>query len=259
MMSASSAVGRFVWFELMTTDVDAAIDFYGKVIGWTIEAYGPPGPDAYKMWKNADGHTLGGVMKLPQQAKDMGAPTHWVGNLCVANCDAAAAKTTAEGGMIFHGPFDVPNIGRVAVGADPTGATLCLFQPAGDAPGHDGQPKPGEVCWSELMTSDVDKALNYYHDLVGWDRTDAMDMGPMGTYQMFGPHKQSIGGAMKKPDMMPMSAWIYYVYVLNLDNAIAIATSHGGSVVHGPTPIPGGDRVIVMLDPQGGTFALLGK
>jgi len=259
MLSPAVAHGRFVWFELLTTDPAAAMDFYTGVVGWTIEPFGD-GAQAYQMWKTPGGHTIGGVMTLPEEAKAMGAPPHWMGNLAVVDIDAAVATVRSAGGMVYNGPFDVPNIGRVAIVADPQGASLALYQPAGDAPGHTEQPQVGEVSWNELMTSDVGAAMDFYAQLAGWQKTDAMDMGPMGTYQMFGPQSGgTIGGAMTRPPQIPMSYWGYYFYVADLDASIATALANGARVLNGPMPIPGGDRVVNMMDPQGAAFSLHGK
>ncbi|MDP2307883.1 MAG: VOC family protein [Pseudomonadota bacterium] len=262
MQSISAANGRFVWFELMTTDLPAAIEFYRKVVGWETEDF-QMGGDAppYTMWKVPGGASVGGVFPLPEQAKQMGAPPYWLGNLCVESVDDAVAKVTKLGGQVHQPAFDVPTVGRIAIVADPTGATFALFQPAGEAPGHSGMPVPGEISWSELMTTDPEAAWSFYEGLVGWKKTDSMEMGPEhGTYQMFGRAEGGMfGGMMRSPAQMPVSAWAFYLYVAALDAAIATAEANGGKLVSGPHPIPGGDRVATLIDPQGAYFALHGK
>lgn len=258
MQSVDSARGSFVWFELMTPDVEAAIPFYKAVVGWDIEAWGE-GPDAYKMWKTPAGPTVGGVMKLPEAARAMGAPPHWIGNLCVSDVDAAVATLQASGGTVYNGPFDIPGIGRVAIVADPSGATFALYQPSGEAPGHAGPPEIGENTWAELMTDDTERALSFYAGLTGWVKTGAMDMGPMGTYQMFGFSETCmVGGMMKRPPEMPVSAWTYYISVPDLDASIKRAQELGGRLLHGPIDVPGGARAANLMDPQGAMFSLLG-
>ena len=49
--------GKFVWYELMTTDVQDAGAFYGKVFGWTVEGEG-------YVHINAGGQSIGGIMDL---------------------------------------------------------------------------------------------------------------------------------------------------------------------------------------------------
>ena len=92
----------------MAADIPAAIAFYSRVIGWSVESWGASGPDAYQMWKTPGGRTIGGVMKLPEAAKNMGAPPHWMGNLVVQSTDAALelVKTgpTTSGWMAWTQP-----------------------------------------------------------------------------------------------------------------------------------------------------------
>ena len=230
-----------------------------KVVGWETESWAG---GHYTMWKVPGGLTIGGVMAQPDDAKAMGAPPSWIGNLCVTDCDAAAARVTARGGSIYKPGFDVPGIGRVAIVADCCGAVFALYQPEGQAPGHDGMPVAGEVSWSELMTDDMDKALSFYEHVAGWVKSGSSDMGEMGTYQMFGVNAEqsgTVGGMFKRPPMVPVSMWGYYFYVADLDAAIETAKANGGTLMNGPTPIPGGDRVANLMDPQGAAFSLHGK
>lgn len=259
MLSLSAAHGRFVWHELMTTDIPAALAFYTKVVGWSTEAFPTADAKPYTMWKAPGGAVVGGAYALPEEVGRKGVPPHWMGNLCVKDVDAAVAKVAELGGRIHQPPFDVPEVGRVAIVSDPTGATLALYQPSGEAPGHEGAPTTGEISWNELYTTDPDAAWAFYSALVGWKKTGATDMGPMGTYQHFGPESGgSIGGIMRAPPGMP-SIWMYYVYVADLDGSLATATGSGARVVNGPVQIPGGDRVVTLTDPQGAFFSLHGR
>ena len=260
MQPVSDASGRFVWFELMTTDVAGAKAFYKQVIGFETEPF-PMGDGTYEMWKTPNGTNIGGIMVLPEEAKAMGAPPHWLGNLCVANVDAAVAKAKAHGAAVHMGPFDVPSVGRVAIIADPTGAHLALYQPADQAPGHGGNPAPGEVGWCELTSSDPEKAWSFYQDIAGWVETSSMDMGDMGKYRMFGPAgcQQPIGGMMGLPPGSPMSAWGFYLTVADFDAAVAAVKEHGGTVLNGPMEVPGGQRIVHFLDPQGAYVSIVGN
>lgn len=258
MQSLESARGRFVWHELMTHDVAAAAAFYGRVVGLDTEPWGEGG--GYLMWKTPSGAAIGGVMTLPEEAKAMGAPPHWFGNVCVPDVDAAAARVAGLGGKVLRPAESMPGVGRFAVVADPAGATLAFYRPEGEAPGHAGMPTHGEISWSELMSGDPAAAWAFYEGTVGWVKTEAMEMGPeMGSYQMFGPAAGvTIGGYMKSMPGMP-SAWLYYFHVPDLDGAMATAKELGATLIYGPQEIPGGDRVAALVDPQGAAFALHGK
>lgn len=248
-----SQPGRFVWYELMTSDPAAAAAFYGDVVGWKTQPW--EGSD-YTMWVNAQG-PLGGVMLLPEKAKEMGAPPHWIANLEVADVDAAVEKTKAAGGQVYSAAQDMPGVGRFAIVADPQGAAISLFKPESSMMEHD-RGKQGGIGWHELMTTDHEAAFKFYSDLVGWEKLSEFDMGPMGKYFLFGRNGQEIGGMMTKPkDMQSPSAWMYYVTVDDLDAALERAKKREARLLHGPMEVPGGQRVAQLLDPQGAAFALV--
>jgi predicted enzyme related to lactoylglutathione lyase len=251
-MSNSANNGRFVWYEDLAKDPKAAIDFYTEVVGWKAQPF--EGGNDYTMWVGSQG-PLGGVMKLPEEAAKMGTPPHWMAHVQVENVDATAALAKKLGGTIHKEPTDIPTVGRFAVIGDPQGAAVSIFTPSGPMELHDSS-KAGEFCWNELMTSDSFAAFNFYSQLFGWKILDELDMGPMGTYRIFGIDKQ-MGGMMTTPkgaSMPPM--WIYYTETSDLDAAIERAKKRGATVMNGPMEVPGGGRIAQLKDPQGAAFAL---
>lgn len=245
--------GCFVWYENLTKDPKAAIDFYTEVVGWKTQPFGETGD--YTMWVGSQG-PLGGVMKLPDDAAKMGAPPNWMAHVQVANVDATAALAKKLGGRTYKEPADIPTIGRFAVIADPQGAVIMIFQPSTAMTLHDTS-KEGEFCWNELMTSDISAAFTFYSQLFGWKIFQDMDMGPIGTYRVFGIGEKQLGGMMKTPKGAPMPPlWLYYTEVSDLDAAIGRVTKNGGKVMNGPMDVPGGGRIAQLMDPQGAAFAM---
>jgi predicted enzyme related to lactoylglutathione lyase len=247
-------LGHFVWYELLTTDPNAAVAFYTDVVGWRTEAW----ENNYTMWVSPQG-PLGGLMDLPETARKMGAPPHWTSYVEVANADAIASAAKKLGGQIYVEPQNIPKIGRFAILADPQGASICILQPEPSPtpmPPHD-RAKAGEFCWAELMTTDQNAAFEFYRGLFGWERVGEHDMGPMGKYLLFGLAGAQMGGMFtKRPDTPMPPAWLYYVQVEQLDARIERTKSRGGKVVNGPHQVPGGARIAQLLDPQGAVFAL---
>jgi predicted enzyme related to lactoylglutathione lyase len=247
-----SNTGRFVWYELMTSDPKAAIAFYSEVIGWKTQPF--EGSD-YMMWMGAQG-PLGGTTVLPEAAKQMGAPPHWMSNVTVADVDATVARVRELGGKVYVAPQDMPGVGRFAVIADPQGATISVFKPQMEMASHDPS-KHGEFCWSELITTDQNAAFNFYREIFGWERLVDHDMGPMGVYLIYGRDGKQLGGMFNKPADMPMPpAFLYYVQVDDLDAALTRAKNNGAKVLNGPMTVPGGARIVQLMDPQGAAFAL---
>jgi predicted enzyme related to lactoylglutathione lyase len=116
----------------------------------------------------------------------------------------------------------------------------------------------GHVGWHELYTDDVEKAFDFYAAKFGWTKGEAMDMGPMGVYQLFAATAaMPIGGMMKRPPNIPQPFWNYYFTVAELDATLAKVEKAGGKVVHGPTEVPGGAWIAQCFDPQDAFFSLL--
>lgn len=250
--------GRFMWYELLTTDPKGAIEFYSDVVGWRTQ---PWETGDYTMWVGGQG-PLGGVTVLPDEAKKMGAPPYWQANVQVANVDATTAKVKQLGGQIYH-VEDVPTVGRFAVIADPQGAVIAVFTPTGDMPPHDTA-KPGEFSWHELYTTDHEAAFAFYQQIFHWERLGELDMGAMGKYLLWGRGGKQLGGMMKLPPGMKSPdgrdvppSWMYYATTADLDGALARAKARNARVLNGPMDVPGGQRIVQLMDPQGAAFALV--
>jgi uncharacterized protein len=252
-MAEDKPTGRFVWFDLITTHPDKATGFYSNVMGWGTQPWDGPAP--YTVWIN-NGKPIGGVGQL----SDESAHPHWLAHISTADVNATVRQGTDLGAKVITPPTDIPTVGRFAVVADPQGAVFAAFTPKGDAPGHEGEAELGEVSWHELTTHDHPAAFRFYERLFGWQKTSAMDKGPMGTYQMFGRNGVVLGGMFNQTGDMPASpAWLYYVRVDDVQRAVDAVKSNGGQVVNGPMEVSGGDWVAQCVDPQGASFAVHAK
>ncbi|MBI2212273.1 MAG: VOC family protein [Acidobacteria bacterium] len=246
--------GKFVWYDMMSTDPTRSVEFYGALFGWTHSVESMEGVGEYTMLHNA-GREFGGI--VPFEASH-GVPSHWMPYLSVADVDAAATKIPAIGGSVCVPPTDIPGIGRFAVVGDPTGAFISIFKNVGD--GEVEPPEllgcPGNFCWNELLTTDQGKAYAFYTDLVGWGRDD-MDMGPLGNYIVLTRHTGPVGGMLNMPpDATHGSMWLPYVAVDDADATAARIVELGGAICLAPQDIPGMGRFAVANDPLGAMFAI---
>ena len=247
----------FIWYELLTNDPDAALQFYGKVVGWQARDSGQPGMD-YRILETRDSG-IGGLMKIPADARAAGMRPHWYGYIRVTDVDAAVARIVAAGGEPCMPVTDIPGVGRISMVRDPQGAALYLMRPASEgqstcfAPGV-----PGHCGWHELHARDWTAALGFYRQQFGWHEVNAMDMGPLGTYLMFGYGAGDAVGGMVSDSRASRPHWLYYFNVDDVHAAHARVTAYGGTPWMDPHEVPGGLWMFHAQDPQGAPFALVG-
>jgi len=261
--SKTNAHGSFIWYELITPDPDGAKAFYDAVVGWTIGEASPEF-NGYRMIGRSDGGSAGGVLPLTDEMRQHGARPTWLGYIGVDDVDEAVAAIEKAGGKALMPAFDIPDIGRIALVADPQGVPFYVMKPTPPAGNEDkvsdvfSPDQPGRVSWNELATRDPKAALDFYVSKFGWTKGDVMPMGDMGDYQFITHHGVPLG-AMMTAAPENQSRWRYYIRVGNVDRAKQAVEAGGGTVIHGPQEVPGGDRILIGTDPQGAEFALVGK
>lgn len=256
--------GNFIWYELMTTDPDAAAAFYGQVVGWQVTGQGPqPEGIAYRHIVRDDGGSAGGMLALTPEMQAGGARPCWLGYIQVADVDAAVAAIVADGGTVLMPKMTI-EVGGFALVTDPEGVPFYVMDPV-PLPGAENavsdlfSPTEAQhVRWNELMATDPDAALAFYQRHFGWAQEGAMDMGAFGTYRFLQCKGVGIGALMPKMPEAPAPCWTYYVGVDDIDRAVAAIAAGGGTVIHGPQEIPGGEFSLNAIDPQGAAFGLVG-
>jgi uncharacterized protein len=249
--------GRFVWYELLTNDVEAAKAFYTNVVGWGIEDVSMPGMTYLLL--TVGGASVAGLSALPEEARRMGLTPRWIGYVGVDDVDAAAKRLQQLGGKVHVPPQNIGDISRFAIVEDPQTARLALLQWL--KPRHERASAPraaGRVGWHELFVADCEKAFAFYGELFRWQKGIG-STGALGTYQLFAAAGKTIGGILTQPPTIPAPTWLHYFNVGDLDAAIDRVKTGSGQILNGPTEAPDGSWVVQCTDPHGALFALIGK
>ena len=248
----SHTPGAFCWVELATSDPKGAKDFYSSLFGWSI-ADQDMGPDGVYTIFRLKGRDVSAGYKLDPKRMP-GVPPHWMTYIATANADATARLGSELGGGVTMPPFDVMDLGRMAVLTDPQGGIFSVWQAKGH-PGIGIHNEPGALCWGQLNTSDTGKAAAFYRGLFGWDAKTGSD-GEM-TYTEWLLGGTPIGGMMTLPkEVQAPPHWLPYFAVADCDASAERAATLGATTCVPPTDIPGTGRFAVFLDPQGATFAI---
>jgi predicted enzyme related to lactoylglutathione lyase len=246
------APGSFCWIELITTDRQSARNFYGKLFGWDAKDMPISDNDFYTVFQLA-GRDVGGAYTLPaeQQAQ---VPPHWALYVAVEDADQAAARAAKLGATICMQPFDVMDIGRMAVLQDPAGAAISVWQPQW----HTGTGVVGEkgtLCWADLVTPDPDAATRFYSQLFGW-KFEKGEHDPSG-YLHIKNGDRYIGGvppAQHRPQGVPPH-WLAYFEIANCDATTSSAKQLGAKTYMDPMTMENVGRWSILADPQGAVFA----
>ena len=254
-MANHPTAGQFVWHDLMSTDRDAALDFYTQLFGWTIKEVDMGETIGKYPMIHAGEEGIGGAVSLDASH---GVPSHWITYLSVDDVDAACERVKTIGGQVPYAPFDIPDTGRTAVVQDSTGAYFSPYKGI-DPEWQPSPPRIGTFAWHELMSTDIDRATSFYVDIMGWGLR-SMDMGPAGIYWLFQREETDVaGGIQMPPDAEAPSNWLPYIGVADVPATAQKAESLGGKIWVQPTKI--GDPVdvhfAVLSSPDGAMFGIL--
>lgn len=246
--------GAFCWVELATSDQNAAKTFYSALFGWSV-VDAPMGPDDfYTMFKLHD-RDAGAAYTLRPEQRTQGVPPNWITYIAVDDADETARRAGELGATVLAQPFDVFEVGRMAVIQDPTGAVFCLWQAKCNS-GLGIAGVDGTFCWADLSTPDPERAGRFYSDLFGW-KTIRDEHDPSG-YIHIKNGEEFIGGIppgkRRNPNVPPH--WMIYFQTSNCDATARKAEQLGGTLVLPPVSMENVGRMAIVADPQGATFSV---
>ncbi len=245
----SDHLGRVIWRETMTKDLEQAKRFYAALFAWSYVDLdmGPGG--AYPQIQ-VGGKSIGGMM---QMQPGMAMPPYWTSYVLVADVDAACAAATAGGGSVPWGPVDVPGVGRMAMVGGPDGAMLSLIRPTShDAPPV-APPVPGEFCWETLTAADVDQAKAFWPTVCPWVVSRGANID---TFAVGEGMENQVADIQSAATAGGPPSWLTYVVVEKIEPTTARAVELGGQVFLPAMAIPNVGRIAVIADDQGAVLGL---
>ena len=253
--TTTHAPGTFCWPELATSDYAGAKKFYTGLFGWAIQEQDMGGGEMYGIF-TINGADVCAIYKMRPPEAAHGTPPHWNSYVAVANADQSAAKAKELGATVVMEPFDVMDLGRMAVIQDPTGAMFCIWQAMKKA-GAGVLGEPGALCWTELMTTDTRQASRFYTALLPWT-AEKMPMAPM-DYTLFKLGDRGTAGmVLITPEMGKVPPnWLPYIQVADCDATAKQCETLGGKIAVPAQTVPTVGRFAVLIDPQGAHIAII--
>ncbi|MDH3732066.1 MAG: VOC family protein [Gemmatimonadota bacterium] len=238
--------GRFVWYDLVTEDVDAARRFYGALFGWEFTEV--DGDRLHIVTVN--GRDIASIIDLEDTVQEIEGAA-WFSSVSVLDVDAAAAEAS-RGGTLNVQPTDAPNRGRYSVIEDPHGALLVLLRATGGDPVEHDEIGSGEFLWTELWTSDAREAVSWYESLLDYESDfTGDDRRQYWLMSRAGEPRAGIGQLPFEAD----PAWLPYVAVADAEGTVDRVVELGGEVLIRPEATVRGSTAVI-VDPNGGILAV---
>jgi uncharacterized protein len=260
------------WVDASEPDPQAATEFYGELFGWDFEDVMPPDAPGRYFTARLRGLDVAAVGSIPEGAPPMAM---WNTYIWVDSADETASKVRDAGGTVVMEPFDIFDSGRMAVFADPEGATFSVWQ----AKEHKGARlvnEHGSLNFNGLNTRDVDGAKAFYGSVFGWTTLALPGGAEMWTLPGYGDYLERDNPGLRKltadagapeefvdvvasinaiPDDQTDTPphWSVTFGVEDADAIAAKAAELGGKVIAAPFDAPW-VRMTVIADPQGATL-----
>ena len=255
--SGEHHVGKVVWADLVTPDLDAAKRFYGGLFGWTFRDV--PGERNYAV-ALLDGEPVAGMFQKALPAKRSQQPA-WLTFLAVRDVDTAQQAALQHGGKVLSKAHYYPHRGRQAVLADPDGAVFAVLAAEGGDP-PDYLAAPGEWIWSAVLVRDPQQEIAFYKSLFGYDVYDlASEGGSEGDAQHYILSSDSYARAglhgLPADSMRRRPHWVNFVRVTDAADTAKKAVALGGRVLVEPRIDSHGGHLAVLADPSGAPVGVM--
>ncbi len=255
--SGEHHVGKVIWVDLVTPDLDAAKRFYGSLFGWKFrEVAGDPN---YALALLQDIPVAGLFRKAlaPGQSEQ---PV-WLAFMAVRDIEVAQKRALEQGGKVLSKAHYYPQRGRQAVLADPDGAVFAVMAAKGGDP-PDYLAAPGEWIWSSLLVRDPEQETVFYKALFGYDVYDLASEDGEGTARQHyilssGDYARAGLNVLPADSLRRHPHWLNFVRVSDATETAARAAGLGGRVLVEPRIDRHGGHLAVLADPTGAPFGVM--
>lgn len=246
--------GKFVWIDLMTTDMTDARRFYGGLLGWSFAELGS-GAQRYTVayWGGAP---VAGIVARPE-TPGQGPQARWIAYLSVPDVKVGVERVSAAGGQVLVPAQPVPGRGVMAIVADPDGVPFGLIRSdSGDPP--DMLAPPGDWIWALYQSPAATGAAAFYQNIAGYEvlRDERFPQTSHYFLATGGFTRASLAEIpAERSGLRP--DWVYFLRVTDMAASLKRAIELGGRVLVAARPDLYEGRIAVIADPQGAAVGLM--
>lgn len=219
--------GKFVWFDLYSTDMTACENFYDGLFGWDFQRTNDYIPRVKTIYANS--RPIGNLIGRDSEPGN----SQWLSSMATENVDRTMELAEDNGGEQFRPPHDLPNRGRVGVIIDPQGAAFALVtSPIGDP--VDTMPTPNMWLGAELWTTDVEGSARFYQAVAGYD-VKVVQVHDKVEYRVLSRKGKRRGGIVSIPWKGMKPEWVPYIAVADVAAIVKQVPGLGGKCLSSRT------------------------
>ena len=256
-MATKLIPGEFCWAELYTQNMENAVPFYQSLFGWQTKTV-PIDTNQNYTFFNVGEKGIAGGFEINSEMKAHNFSPQWNSYILVEDIQKSVAKAKSLGAEVLKDVSDVMDMGKMAILTDPTGAIISLWQNLKPTANESlSKLTPGTIGWNELITSDIEKATEFYSKLFNWS-PEVEEFQPGSTYTTFLNNGIPVAGMVKYMEGGAVgSRWSVYFTVDNIEESMNIAVDNGADICFAPIDIEGVGRFTMVRDPEEVFFSIM--
>jgi len=243
--------GKFIWYELLTDEPEAAQRFYAAVFGWTFHPV-PGVAGSYTLIENAGDRIAGMYVQARPAGGTRGA--RWLPVMSVQDAGAAVEELRRNGGSLIAPLRTLAGRGNHALLSDPEGALFGVLRAEKGDPA-DTPVESGDFFWLDLFARDPERAAAFYRRIGGYEVDEAPAAN--GTRLILQAQGYARAGVVRMPPGLAQPGWLPYVLVEDIPTTLKKVTDAGGRVVVQPDKKLLDGKVAVIVDPAGGVLGII--
>ena len=239
--------GKFVWLDLLTTDIQTAAGFYESVFGWKASSV----DEDYILLSN-NGRRIAGIVKNKSQLKD-DERNQWISFVSTVDTSKAHLKLVEAGAQAVAGPMPIDGRGNIGVYVAPDSAVFGIINSTSGDP-EERRAGLNDWVWNELWSTDTGAAAEFYKNL-GYEVVDNWN-SDNGQDLLLATDEIARAGLVEGHESQTKSIWLAYILVSNVDSVIARSVEAGGEthILEGKANNVG--KIALVSDPTGGMVAV---